>query len=120
MAARSPARTRAGPGRDAKAGAHLVGHDARQRGLPQARRPGEQQMIRGLAPPPGRLEHDLEMLLELGLADELAQPAGPQGDLFGGFHRIGRGRDRAIQALLSHAGHPAAARATGGRGARWS
>ena len=77
-------------GGDPEAGPHLVGDDPGQRGLPQPGRPGEQQVIGRLRSPPGRLQHDLEVLLELGLADELGQPPGPEGDLLGGLHRVGR------------------------------
>ena len=58
MAARSPARTSAGPGRDPQADAHLGGHDAGQGGLAQPGRPGEAAGGRppgpGGGPPPGR------------------------------------------------------------------
>ena len=61
--------------------AHLGGDDAGQRGLAQARRAGEQQVVDGLGAPAGRLEDDLEVLLELGLADELGERARPQADV---------------------------------------
>ena len=77
------------PGRDAEAGGHLVGDDPSQGGLSESGRAGEQQMISGLGPPAGGLEHDVEVLLELRLAHELRQVTGPQGDLLGGLHRVG-------------------------------
>ena len=58
MAARSPARSRAGPEVMCRPHAHLVGDDAGQRGLAQAGRAGEEQVVGGLAPPAGRLEED--------------------------------------------------------------
>ena len=42
--------------------------------LPSPGGPGEQQVVGRLAPPAGGLEHDVEVVLELGLADELGQP----------------------------------------------
>ena len=51
--------------------------------LPRPGGPGEEQVVGGLAPAPGRLEDDREVLLQLGLADELVEPAGPQPDLVG-------------------------------------
>ena len=51
--------------------------------LPSPGGPGEQHVVDGLAPPAGRLEDDLEVALELGLADELGERAGPQAGLGG-------------------------------------
>jgi hypothetical protein len=65
------------PGRDAQGDAHLGGDDGGQRRLAHTGRPGQEHVIRRLPPQPGRLEHDGEVLLELGLADELAQCLGP-------------------------------------------
>ncbi len=59
-------------------------------------------MIGGLGPAPGRLQHDLEVLLELGLAHELGQPPGTEGDFFGGFERVGTRRHWPAGLLLSH------------------
>ncbi len=63
---------------DLQADLHLGGDDAGQGGLAQAGRPGEQQVVGGLAAPAGGLEDDPEVLLELGLADELVERVGPQ------------------------------------------
>ena len=86
--------------RDVDAHAHLGGDDAGQRRLAQAGRPGEQQVVGGLAPPPGGLEDDREVLLQLGLADELGQAAGPQADLVGDLVLGGRGSG--VEQLLAH------------------
>ena len=51
------------PGGDPEAGAHLVGDDPGQRGLPQARWTSEEEVVDGLGPAPGRLQHDLQMFL---------------------------------------------------------
>ena len=67
-------------------------------GLAQAGRAGEEQVVGGLAPPAGGLQQDREVLAELGLADELVEPPGPQGDLLGRLDRVG-GRD---QQLVAH------------------
>ena len=64
---------------DAQADAHLGGDDARQRGLAQPGRPGEQQVVGGLAPAAGGGEDDLEVLLEPRLADELVEAAAAGG-----------------------------------------
>ena len=66
MAARSPARSSAGPGRDVELHPHLGGDDAGQRGLAEPGRPGEQQVVGGLAPPAGGLEDHRQVLLQLG------------------------------------------------------
>ena len=78
-------------GGDPEAGAHLVGDDARQRGLAQARRAGEEHVVGRLpATPAGRLQHDPQVLLQLGLPDELGQAARPQRHLLGQLDRVGR------------------------------
>ncbi len=66
---------------DVQAGTHLDGHDGGQGGLAQAGWTGEQQVVDGLAPAPGRLQDDGQVLLELALAHELVEPAGPQAAL---------------------------------------
>ncbi len=83
-----------GPARDPQADVHLGGDDARQRGLPQPRWPGEEQMVDGLPATACRGQEDLEVLLEAGLADELVESAGSERDLLGLLHRIGRGPEQ--------------------------
>ena len=78
--------------RDAQAHAHLGGHDAGHRRLAQAGRAGEQEVVGGLAPLAGGLEHDVEVLPQRGLADELGQPPGPQRRLLGRLDRVGSPR----------------------------
>ena len=79
------------PRGDAQPDAHLRRHDAGQRRLAEAGRPREQQVVDGLVPAPGRLEHDLEVLGELGLAVELVEVPGPQPGLVGELGRVGQG-----------------------------
>ena len=61
----------------------LGGHDAGQGRLAQAGGAGEEEVVGGLAPAAGGLQDDVEVLLELGLADEVVEPAGPQPGLGG-------------------------------------
>ena len=74
--------------------AHLGRDDAGQAGLAEAGRPGQQEVVGGLAPPAGRLQDDREVLLQLGLADELLEAAGPQPG-FLGLLAVGRAEARA-------------------------
>src|SRR5260370_12375366 len=78
----------------------LRGDDARQRRLAHPGGAAEQEMVDGLASLPGRGEHDLEVLFEARLADELGEPARPQRRLFGAFGRIRFGAEE----LLAHDG----------------
>jgi hypothetical protein len=67
---------------------HLVGDDVSEAGLAETRGAGQQQVACGLTAASGRLEHYAEVLLQLGLADELDDIARPQGALelvFGGI-----------------------------------
>ena len=74
MAAKSPVRAMAGPERGADGGAQLVGHHRGERGLAQARRAREQDVVGHVAARPGRLDHDAERLLHLRLAQIVVQP----------------------------------------------
>src|SRR5207249_11861574 len=69
----------------------LVGDDAGERGLAEARRTGEQEVVERLATPLRRPQHDLEMLTEAAAADQLRQPARPQGGLRPDLDRGGGG-----------------------------
>ncbi len=79
--------------------AHLRGGDAGQRGLAETGRPGEQQVVDGLATPAGRLDDDAEVLLQLALADELGESARPQSDLDGILAVVG---DARFEELVTH------------------
>ena len=83
MAARSPARSMAGTGGDVDRHAHLGGDDPRQARLAKPGWPGEEHVVDRLAPPARRLEDDLEVALQLGLADELGERARPEARLGG-------------------------------------
>ena len=58
---------------DADLHPHLVGDDARQRGLAQARGAIEQDVIHGLAAPLGGFQIDFQVLLDLVLSDVVLQ-----------------------------------------------
>ena len=105
MAARSPARSSAGPDVTCSAHAHLGGDDAGQRGLAEAGRPGEEQVVDGLTAAAGRLEHDAEVLLQLALADELGEAARAQPGLDG---VLGVADDAGFEELVTHVAPPAA------------
>ncbi len=79
IAARSPARSSAGPGGDPQRGAQLGGDDHRQRRLAQARRAGQQDVIRCAATVLGSLEDQLQLFANPGLADELARASAAAG-----------------------------------------
>ena len=81
IAARSPARSSAGPDVMCSVHAHLGRDDAGQRRLAQPGRPGEEQVVDRLAPAAGGLEDDAEVLLQLALTDELVERARPQARL---------------------------------------
>ena len=70
---------RAGSGADGDA--HLAGDDAGQRGLAQAGRADQQHVVERLVAGLGRLDEDLQLLLERLLADEIGQLARTQRDL---------------------------------------
>ena len=99
MAARSPARSSAGPLVGVQARTHLVGDDARQARLAETGRAGEQHVVDGLAALLGRGQHDLEVLAQARLADELVEMPRPQRGLFGDLGFVGFGAEQ----LFSHA-----------------
>ena len=86
----------------------LGGDDARQRGLAQAGRAGEEQVVDRLAPAAGGLEDDAEVLLELALADEVVEVAGAQAALLadevGTRRAVGGGRRQVGEAGLEVVG----------------
>ena len=83
IAARSPACWMAGPRGDADRGVHLGGDDHREGGLAEAGRAGEQHVVGGGAARAGGPQHQVELLADLLLADELAQVLGAQRGLDG-------------------------------------
>ncbi len=93
-------------GGDVHVHAHLDGDDAGQAGLAEPGRAGQQQVVGRLAAHLGCLEHDREMLFQLALTDELAQPSRPQPGLVGLFDVVGRA---GIEELLTHVGPPTGA-----------
>ena len=78
--------------------AHLDRDDPGERGLSQSRRAGQQQVVDGLASRLGGAQHDVEVLLQRGLADEVLEPARPQRRLLG---RLDRARRR-FEQLVTH------------------
>ena len=61
--------------------AQLVGHHRGERGLAQARRPREQNVVGHIAPGPGRVDHNAERFLHLGLTQVVVQPLRPQREI---------------------------------------
>src|SRR5699024_10848140 len=55
--------------------------DHRERGLAQAGRAGEENVVRWRAPATGCLEDEPELLTDLGLAGEVGEPPWPEGGL---------------------------------------
>ena len=83
-------------GGDADVDAHLLGDDAGQRGLAQARRAVEQHMVQRLRAAAGGLDEDGEVLLGLLLSDVLLQCAGTQGRFAGVLVQKRFGDDRLL------------------------
>ena len=73
------------PARGLEGDAHLVGYHAGKRGLAQARRPGEKQVVEGLAARFGGLDQDGEVFLDARLAEVLGQGLRAQPRLGGGL-----------------------------------
>ena len=69
-----------GAGGDADIDPHLVGDDARQGGLAQARRAVEQHVVQGLAAAAGGFNIDGEIVLGLLLAGIVGEGARTQGE----------------------------------------
>src|SRR5699024_10085578 len=78
------------PGGDMQIGSHLPGDDSGQGGLAETGWSGEEEVVGGLAPPTGRLEDDLEMLLEFGLTHEVVEGAWSQTRFLVEFDRFDR------------------------------
>ena len=98
IAARSPARSSAGPLVTRSATSISAATIPARLVLPVPGRTREQQVVDGLAALARRAEQDVEVLLQPRLADELGEPARPQRRLLRRLHRI---RARRAAALLS-------------------
>ncbi len=70
-------------GRQPQAGAHLPGHDVGERRLAEARGPGEEHVIEGLAAPFRRRQEHGEVFADLRLADVLLERLRPEPRLDG-------------------------------------
>jgi len=77
-------------------GIHFVGDDVGQRRLAQPRRAVEQHVVERLAARARRLDGDLEVVLDLVLPDELAQPLRTQLQLEGRIVVHRHSRDDAV------------------------
>ena len=115
MAARSPARSMAGPEVTCRPTPISVATMPARVVLPRPGRAGEEQVVGGLAPPAGGLEDDLEVLLELGLADELVEGPRPQARTSATVTSASSSGRLGPQQLVAHA--PAYRRAAA---SRWS
>ncbi len=73
-----PRPLQARPARGLQPHPHLGGEDAAQRGLAEARRPGEEDVVERFPTLLGRLHEDSQVLLEPLLPDELLERARPQ------------------------------------------
>lgn len=91
-------RTRGDPDR----GAHLRRDDHGQRGLAEPRRPGQQDVIGGPAPCPGRPQHQVELLPDPLLPDELPQVLRPQRGLDRLLLAVGRRGHQPVAVLPGH------------------
>src|SRR6266511_831137 len=91
----------AGDGTDADA--ELVADDERERRLPEARRPGEQDVVERLAAPLRGFERDRELLLDARLADEVVEGLRAEGALELGVFRQQLAHYDAHAAFLSAA-----------------
>jgi hypothetical protein len=90
-------------GGDLEVRRHLGRDDAGQRGLAEPGRPGQQEVVGGLAPPAGGLEDHRQVLLHLGLADELVEAMRAQAR----FDAQLVGADGGVEELVTHAAPPA-------------
>ena len=103
MAARSPARTSAGPEVTRKPAPISVATMPANEVLPRPGGPAKRRWSAGWPRRRAASSTISEMLFELGLADELAQPAGPQGELLGQPPRVGGRVEGRAGAFLAHA-----------------
>ena len=92
---------------DPEAHVELGGHDPGHAGLAQPGRAGEQHVVERLAAPVRCAQHDLEVLAQRGLADELVESARPQRRLLGALDRDrqppGAARPSPVRVRSAHA-----------------
>ena len=81
IAARSPARSMAGPGRVADVDPELAGDDRRERRLAEAGRAVQQDVVGRLSPALRRLQQHRQVGLDLALADVFGERPRPKGAL---------------------------------------
>jgi hypothetical protein len=89
---------------DADRGFHLGRDDHREGGLAEAGRTGEQHVVGGGATRACGAQHQVELLADLLLADELAQVLGAQGGLDGLVLAVGdepTSRSAAVSSVVS-------------------
>ena len=92
-----------GPARRLDARPHLGRDDPGERGLAESGRTGEQHVVDGLTALLRRVQHDLQVLAQAGLADELVEAPRPQRRLLGRLDRIGRrAAELVAHELVSH------------------
>ena len=92
-----------GAARRLEARLHLGRDDPGQARLAEAGRTGEEHVVDRLTALPGRAQHDLEVLAQAGLADELVEAPRPQRRLLRGLDRIGGGLHELVaDQLVSH------------------
>ena len=101
---------------DADRGAHLGRDDHREGGLAEAGGAGEQHVVGGGAARAGGLQHQVELLADLLLADELVQVLGAQGGLDGLVLAVGGRRRRAARRRRSSVASSQFMRLPRGRG----
>ena len=109
IAARSPARSRAGPDGEPDGRAQLRGDDHGQAGLAQPGRAGQQDVVGRVAAPAGALQHQLELLAHARLADELGEPCAAAG-VASTSRSSGSARRRRARLTARPASHSARAR----------
>ena len=90
-------------------GAELGGDDHREAGLAEPGRPGQQDVVGRALAAQRRLEHQLQLLADLGLPDELAQVLRPQRRLDLPLLRDGQGAHQVL-GRLTHGRGPVAGR----------
>ena len=94
IAARSPGALDRGPGRVPDVDPELAGDDRGERGLAEARRAVEQDVVGGLSPALRRLQQHREVGLDLALADVFVERSRPQRPLDDAIRSSSRSAER--------------------------